>query len=136
MRIILNENFKMRYNELGNKFTLAFFFNSFFELILFIILFFVFGVVFYKSLRSYPDLIKTLFIIFSLIIIIFDMIFFAKIDAKQLKDIKSNIPLFFFPTIPIFNNKKINFISNPMSSGYYWSFLIIFLIIIFLLFKE
>lgn len=136
MRIILNTDFQKRYNELGEEFTKAFYIDIFIELLRFVIFFYVFGLVFYKSIKDYPDFIKILFIVVSLIIIIFDIIIFTRIAAKQLKDFQSDLPLFAFPSIPVFHNKKISYISNPMSSGYYWSFLLLFLFIIFLLVKE
>jgi hypothetical protein len=136
MRIIFNKDFQKRYIEFGEEFTKAFYIGIFIELLRFVILFFVFGLVFYKSLKDYPDFIKILFLVVSLIIIIFDIIIFTKIAAKQLKDFQSDLPLFAFPSIPVFHNKKISYISNPMSSGYYWSFILIFFIIIFLSLKE
>jgi len=136
MRIILDKNFRKRYIEIGNEFSFTFCLDIFYELFLFIIIVYVFGVLFFISLKDYPDFIKNQFLVIALIIIVFDVIFFGRINAKYLKDIKSNISLFGFPSIATFNKKRISFISNPMSSKIFLSFQLLFFIIIILLNKQ
>ncbi len=135
IKVITDSAYRKRYSELGHEFSLAFYMNVFFDLLLFVILFLLFWFIFFQTLNDNNDWVKNLFVLLSLMIMIFDILFFCKIAPDNLSELKSSVPLFMFPTIPTFATKKIAIIANPMSSWIYWMVLIIFVVSLYLSLK-
>lgn len=137
MKIIFNKDYRKRYNEIyfQDSFSKTFYISLLFDFFIFLIFLYLFWFIFYISLKDFLIFYKFLFLIISLILVIFDVIYFNLIESKDLKELKLIYSLSATPTIPVFYKKGINIIANPMSNRYYWFVLILLVLVKFLSLK-